>query len=564
MSFEEGATIDNRNIYSHNFNDGKESEFYDIASAGSTASNKGTVAYNDMTISTCYKMNSKAVISFDAPYDGIINMVLTNPNNAAVVGAKIDGVDHYAAPMGEFDDKGNEIYLLTARVSQGKHSIKRINSTEVMLYYIDYIPDNYGDDIFYDEVPNNPNATLIGEYTISAQDNWAKAFRNLPWQVLSDNGELLGYYSYYVVEINNEGYITQYKNNVSGGISSGTIGIQNQDKDNNTKISVTKSWLDSDGKPNNEHHSADNVEFNLYGAINLYPGETLETTRTESHTFTSYDSNFYKISTNYTDGVINGPYIQDSYGIAKYNDKIYNSCMKIEGQTSIKFTAPASGKLTLVFSNKLPEASYGGWNFNINHGGSTSNYAYNAGNKETIGNCIVNYSSDAVVFNIDLEEEGDYEIASNKKQCYLFYMDYKYKLSNSKDGILIGSYTINESDTDGENNWTKNISGLPFYIKDNNNRIIGEYSYYIVETVPGNGYITTVDPIQDGEIISDLEINNGTITAGTVKITNQKKIEDVDLPKTGGNGRINYMLAGLLLSMLAGLLLYIKHIRFRV
>lgn len=557
MSFEEGAMLNDSNIYDHNFNDGMQSEFYIIDSKGSTATNKGTVTYNNLTISTCFKMNSKANISFNAPYDGTINLVLTNPNNALDVGAKIDGKDHYAAATGEYDSNGNQIYLLTARVSEGEHTITRINSTEVMLYYIEYIPDNYGDEELSPTVPDNPNATLVDTYTISAQDSWTKAFTNLPWQVLGDNGETVGYYSYYVVEVDSN-YITQYKNNVAEGVSSGTIGIYNQDKDNSTQIEVIKNWLNIDGNPENDKHSADEVTFNLYGAINLYDGKTLETTKTEAHSFKTYDSDFYTITSN------SDPFTQTSYGTAKYKDKIYNTCLKMESKTSIKFTTPAKGILTLVFSKEVPKdengepLSYGGLGFKLTHGGKTTNYAYDAGTGETTGNCTVSYSDEAVIFNVNLDDAGDYEI-NNNKQCYLFYMEYTYKLSDAKDGILIGNYTIGESDS-----WRKTISSLPLYIKDDNGDVIGEYSYYVVETLPNSGYITTVDYSQSGDVPSDLTIQKDTITAGTITIKNQEKVTDIVLPETGGSGTNKYILAGLLLCLSAILLLFKRYGKFRV
>lgn len=562
MSFEDGAVLADSNIYAHNFNDGMQSLFYQIDSKGSTATNKGTVIYNDMTISTCFKMNSKANISFDAPYEGTINLVLTNPNNSPAVGVKIDGVDHYATATGEYDSKGNEIYLLTARVSKGEHIMTRINSTESMLYYMEYTPDNYGDENLSSTVPNNPNAIEYGTYIISAQDTWAKTFTNLPWQVLNDNGETIGYYSYYVVEVDNDGYITQYKNNVANGVSSGTIGIQNQDKDNSTQLEVIKNWLSNDGIPENDKHSEDEVVFNLYGAINLYDGKTLDTTKTEAHSFTTYNSDFYTITTNYgNDGVIHGPYIVNSYGTAKYNNKTYTSCLKMESKSSIKYTAPANGTLTLVFSNKFPDG-FGGLGFKLTHGGNTNAYSYDVSTGETTGNsCTVSYSDEAVIFNVTLDEAGDYEITTNK-QCYLFYMDYTYKLSDAKDGVLIGSYTISASDIESEN-WRKTISSLPLYIKGDNNEVIGEYSYYVVETSPGSGYDTTVEYTQSGDIPSDLVIQKDTITAGTITITNKTNPADVVLPETGGRGTKFYTIGGALLLCCAVCLLYIRKINER-
>ena len=579
MSFEEGASLKGTDIYKHTFDDGLGNRFYKTKEGSSTAANKGIVTYNGESFETCLKMNSKAEITFNAPFEGTLYMLITNPNDSPKVGVNIDGKDHYAVKTGLMDTNGNYVYLLPVRVSKGTHTIKRINGTEVMLYYLEYLSDDddFGNAELTPDAPDNPDAVAVDSYgkpddtaihTINAETGWTKIFTNLPWQVIDDVGRTTGYYSYYVVEVDT-GYITQYKNNIVEGIFSGTIGIYNQDEDNSTELKVVKNWLGIDGQNENGLHIGDKVVFNLYRKINLNEGSTLDTSKTEAHSFVNYNSDFYTITTNHNEesGVINGPFSGIQYGTAKYNDKTYDSCLKMESQSSIKFTAPANGTLTLVFSKELPKtadgtpAAYGGLGFKLTHDSATNTYAYDASTDTTTGNCTVTYSDDAAIFNVTLEEAGDYEITTNK-QCFLFYMDYTYRLSDANDGVMIGTYTIEESDIDSDgNSWTKVISGLFRDIKDDNNNKIGHYSYYVEEISPGSGYNTNIVYEQtDGDASAVYE----DITAGTITITNQKNPNDVVLPETGGEGTGRYILAGLMLCFGAVLLLFKRYSRFRV
>lgn len=566
MSFSEGATIAGSNIYNHNFNNGKESLFYTIASTGSTATNKGTISFNDTTVGQCLKMNSKAKITFNAPADGTINLLLTNPNGDAVVGAKVNGEDHHAAEVpGLYCIKdGNQypVYMMTCRVPAGDNLITRINGTESMLFFINYTPDDFGSGEESATAPENPYATDLGEFEISAANEWSKVFADYPWEVVDDETmELKGHYSYYVVETTT-GYTTKYINNKQEGISSGTIGIHNIDESNNTDIEVQKRWFDVNGNPNDADHALTNEEitFDLYSTINLLDGQILNTSRTESHIFTSYNSDFYTISTTKDDnGVMKGPYINtEQYGTAKYNGTTYSSCLKMESATDIKFNAPAKGKLTLVFSNKIPDASYGGLGFSLVNKGNTYTYGYDASTGETTGDCTVDYSNDAVIFTVDLPEAGEYEIkTAPSKQCYLFYMDYNYKLSDAQKGTKVGTYTIN-----AKNYWTTNVSNLPLDIKDKDGNVIGKYSYYVVEISPNSGYKTTYSYDEMGEIPGGLLITENTITNGMIIISNQTVETNVTLPEAGGSGTSKYILAGLSICVIASLLLYKRRNNF--
>lgn len=597
MSFEEGAIVSGTTIseHIHNFDSGTNSTFYTII--GSTANNKGIVSYDNMDILTCLKMNSKANITFNNKEDGTLYMIFTNPNGAAVVGAVIDGVTHYAGATGEYDSNGNEIYELTTRIAEGEHTITRINSTEVMLYYIEYVPDDFGSGEKTDEVPKNKYAELLGTYEISATNSWSWSNTNLLWQVLDDDGNLLGYYSYYVVEVDEEGnYITKYLNNSSKGIQSGSIAIYNQDNGvSSTALTVVKNWLNSDGQPLSTDKAENSIAFTLFARVNIY-----ENYRDSYMGGTDYSR--YITDSEVSNRVYNNegsffniegsrPYnglSSSQYGTATYNEVTYTNSIKTDSNFSVKFTSPAtSGILTLLFgyNNQKADPSQGygfavdmpsGDNYRIayygdgtltvyKNGTGSSNLIYNGNTSgfsdENISMIAVDFSENGVVFTLFVQQPGDYNIIRNSKissnQSYLFYMDfsYQYQYLVEGEGVYTGAYTITSDE-----GWTKTISGLPYLIYDDEGNEIGYYSYYVVETSPSEGYDTTISYTEE----NDVDTGNETITKGEIVITNKEKVVGVILPETGGAGKIKYMLAGLLLSMTAGLLLYKRRDKIRV
>lgn len=556
ISFEEGAEEIVSDGYAHSFNNGTSSKFYSIRGDQSIA--RSSITFHGETINTSLKMNANAEITFDAPKDGTILLMLTNPINDPVVGVNIDGKDHFASRTQKMKDNvtGKPVYQLAMRVTAGTHTIKRINSTEALLFYMEYYPDSDAIGEVSTVAPSTAGAELIGEYTISASDNWLKVFNDLLWEKLNeDTLELEGYYSYFVVEDPDSDYNISYTNNVQQGISSGAINIRNQVKeDNSTKLKVVKKWLTSDGKDSSESHVNDTVIFDLYQSINLYEGETLSTTKTIPHVFTSFDSDFYDISSS------SKPYhIPSQYGTATYNGITYEYCLKMENATSIKFKAPAGGNLRLVFSKELPKdsdgnpASYGGFGFALNG----EKYSYDAETGNVIGNCTVDYSDKAVIFTAPVSDGGDYEIKTNG-QCYLFYMEYIYNISEAGEALYCGSYELSAEDAADGESWTKVIEGLPRYImNDEGTETIGEYSYSVREITPDESkYAISVVYEDDGTIESEVTPVNNTVLRGTATIKNREKVIDVELPETGGKGTEGYMAGGLIISLGAGIMLY--------
>lgn len=588
MSFEEGATLNSTitSKYVHNFDSGIGSTFYTIV--GSTANNKGTVSYDNLDISTCLKMNSKASIAFDTEEAGTLYMIFTNPNGAAVVGATIDGETHYATATGEYDSEGNEIYELTMRISEGEHTITRINSTEVMLYYVEYVPDDFGSGEPVYEEPYNEYAEYVGTYEISSSNSWSWSNTNLLWQVLDDDGNLLGHYSYYVVEVDEEGnYITYYINNSSDGIQSGSIAIYNQDKsDSSTAITVAKKWINPDGLALSDDEIESSIAFNLFARVTIYDdytdsydgGTDYSRYFTSSSKLTSDSDGFFTVS-----GTVQA---SSSVGELTFTpetaDKSITSryYLKFDGSGKVSFTSPAtSGILTLTTYNWSSTGLSSGIGYTLTSpSGTQYKFIYSSDSDNgltgsypgTLSNAVeilagddtgvtitatsssTSPSGDGIItFTIFTDEAGEWTVTRNGAQEYLLYMDfsYQYQYLIEGEGVYINNYTMTSDE-----GWTKTIAGLPYLIYDDDGVTeIGYYSYYIEETLPYEGYITTYEYIagDDGKVLND-----GTITDGQIVITNQKAVS-VELPETGGRGTIIYTMGGILLLCFAACLLYI-------
>lgn len=114
---------------------------------------------------------------------------------------------------------------------------------------------------------------------------------------------------------------------------------------------------------------------------------------------------------------------------------------------------------------------------------------------------------------------------------------YKY-VEVPNDGDLVTSLKAS-------NSWSYSWDGLPK--EDGNGNL---YYYTIKENTQLNGYTTTY-------------VNNNGIQTGEIVVVNTKdadKEPEYSLPETGGPGKIQYILGGVLL-MLASILMYIKKVK---
>ena len=114
---------------SHNFNNGTSSSYYAIT--GNTATNKGSVTYNGLTISQCLKMESSTSISFTAGSADKLTLVFNTDSANKTV--KVDGTAYTIGADG----------ILTINLSAGSHTITK-GSGSSFLYYMNYAGSGSG------------------------------------------------------------------------------------------------------------------------------------------------------------------------------------------------------------------------------------------------------------------------------------------------------------------------------------------------------------------------------------------------------------------------------------
>ncbi|WP_312371348.1 pectate lyase family protein [Lachnoclostridium sp.] len=109
-----------QNSYVHNFTtDALTSNFYNIQ--GNLSTSKGSVVYNNLTLTTCLKMESTTKISFTAASSSLLKLVFNSDCNLMIT---VDGTD-YKINNG----------ILELNLSTGSHAITK-KDTNVNLYYM--------------------------------------------------------------------------------------------------------------------------------------------------------------------------------------------------------------------------------------------------------------------------------------------------------------------------------------------------------------------------------------------------------------------------------------------
>ncbi|HOH86647.1 dockerin type I domain-containing protein, partial [Ruminococcus sp.] len=105
--------------YIHNFTEnGTQSSFYSIT--GNLSDAKGTVNYDGKTLTRCLKIETATAISFNAPSNGRLTLVFTEP--AATI--KIDGTKYTSSGSG----------IITADLSSGAHTVAKADAAN--LFYM--------------------------------------------------------------------------------------------------------------------------------------------------------------------------------------------------------------------------------------------------------------------------------------------------------------------------------------------------------------------------------------------------------------------------------------------
>lgn len=142
------------------------------------------------------------------------------------------------------DSDGNTVYTFRYRITEATSTLRgHIGESNV---------DNLAENgiKWYVDTPfeNADHARSVSTYqyvTLSAANNWAHTFYDLPAYLLSENGQIQGYYSYYVNEISSslDGYTPTYSTGFSSStsIQNGTIAIENKPP-TTTELSISKKW----------------------------------------------------------------------------------------------------------------------------------------------------------------------------------------------------------------------------------------------------------------------------------------------------------------------------------
>lgn len=452
----------------------------------------------------------------------------------------------------------------------------------------------------YEEVKSVQELTVYGNpVTIDASTNWTHTFYGLPAYKLADNGQIWGYYSYYVNEVSSNlaGYIPSYSGGYSVGtaVTNGSIVITNSPPEK-TEITIEKRW---NTENQNAPEGVTEISFDLYRVAStdqtgtalhyidvgfsvgkwtatwpdymntsrqIIAGTTVTVSMqhngtpdihldngtlnvvTEqvgdevlySYTFTpTQDVNFY--------GAIN----TNSASEPRISLSVHNNTVQTPGTKHNSFTVNAASGWKAAVTD-LPTSG-------VTADGAVEYYSYYV--VETTPGYDVTYELNDVkyaycpavedgtvtVINTPGEEEEQISITVEKQ----WVNQDGESIDAPVDAIeFVLMQVCGETETEylhytltKDNNWKLEIPKLP---KDDGNG--NSYSYYVREVT--EGYSVSYK-LLDAE---GNEVTTGSITGGTAVITNM--MLTYELPETGGPGTFLYTFGGLVLCGLT-LMMYI-------
>ncbi|MCD7777726.1 MAG: LPXTG cell wall anchor domain-containing protein, partial [Clostridiales bacterium] len=547
ISFEEGAgeTSDDGSSEVLNFDSGTTDDFFKVS--GSTTNTYGTVDYvnyygSSFSSSSALKMDSTTSITFKAEEAGHLHMVFTNPKSASVVGATIDGTQHKASVTTTTDSNGRYVYVLTVYLEAGSHTIKRIGSVEYLLYYIQFVADDYGSGEWKELSSSVTSLGIaIDTFTISYGTNWRWTSDSLPSQWINEEtGEVLGYYEYYVVEetrydpqdSSKQSFYTLYMNNE--GITSGTIKVSNRINPTTSGVvglNVTKEWYEDGKQLTGDDIAKYSVDYTLFRKVILLDSSDNTTGGAYSANFDTTSSSYFTIKGNTESS--------SSIGTAAYNGTTYSNTLVFDSSASIAFnTLAANGTLTLVFSKYLMEDYYdskssvtsGVTNYVTADGKNYYSFTDSSGNLGSGEKTLYVYDSSSGDY---VEWEG-----TDISITYYAYFNYdsskddeSYSTSSSySDGEFYGSDTVNGSFLKVNQQYTNSISGAVYQQRSASdfNRSDGNNRYYTLVRKSGGSSsdATAYTRIRNYENTSDggTIVNLWRSTDGSSDINNMKDL----------------------------------------
>ena len=132
---------------------------------GNTSTSKGSVTFNNETLTTCLKIESSTLISFNAAKNGTLVLVFGGSTNASGKAIKINGTS-YTIPSSQ---------ILEISLNAGSHSVTKDSS--INLFYIAFVPAPSDEHTHsYDKTTVDATCTETGliTYTCECGDSYTE------------------------------------------------------------------------------------------------------------------------------------------------------------------------------------------------------------------------------------------------------------------------------------------------------------------------------------------------------------------------------------------------------
>lgn len=316
--------------------------------------------------------------------------------------------------------------------------------------------------------------------TLSEVAGWNAEFSNLPQYQLDSDGQIHGYYSYYVKEIssNVDGYIATFDRGGSqeDAVENGTITVTNKAIPT-TSINVQKKWKDNAGQIT-ETPGVDSVTFDLI--------QVASTTKVEYATVSFEIGEYY-----YNQNPINIP-----DRVVQVGSKCYLK-IRTPGSDLKFYQSGVEEPLVQVGERTLVD-------------GITTNW----------GTPVYEYAYELTV-NQNATIQGAFQTGSDTYQyCAVTFATEAELNTTEKPGATIASSQM----LSAANNWSWSKDELPLEGVDTNGNVV-YYSYYVKETSVPEGYSVTykTEPIPESSLCPD--VTSGTLTIVNTPTTDETKIQ---------------------------------------
>ncbi|MDO4617185.1 MAG: CHAP domain-containing protein [Lachnospiraceae bacterium] len=472
---------------------------------------------DDIVYETAYKLvEEKGVSGYfteKAPFYFIVTATTLKEGETA----------NYIAPAdfnGTIYNKGDTFYITNRKIPEKGLSVSKV--------WKDYEGNVIEDTTNMPEITARlkKNGEVIQTFTLSEENGWTEVFNNLDTDgqyTVEEATTLTGYQAAVIVYEQGDHDSASY---ISGG-SYGSATITNQPSSpppsgGETRVAVKKKWVDTDGRTVLTGDDLNGLEATVELVRYKAPqqGTTIHFLKNTDTSDTKKNEYFYPdvsvatqssvtisfISSNWNQG---GMYVLTGYPeyVTENNKGFwdYVNTNKIPTATATYSGTQQDGIQTYTFSTE----------------GMSEIYLY----------CLEGTSN-----NFKLSE--GITIASGSEAQY-------------GDAELDHSYLGQSITLDSSNEWNAVFTGLP--LEGTENGVTYAYTYAIKETNSSDLYeLFSYSTGSDSVDSNNIPISK---TGSNITVTNKKK-EAYELPKTGGTGKLPYILSGLSLMIIALLLLF--------